>query len=170
MSRARSYRLIRGLLAIVLLAVAATPAPAGNRISIGLNQTLRIPLTGTASSVVVANASIADVTMVDAHSAVVIGKAFGTAQVMVLDSAGRTLLDSLVTVSAQPDSRMGSEVQVTLFRGGQPAVHYNCGGRCEADGPTGASEAGSAAGSAVSAASSAAALSPVAAPSPTPTP
>jgi hypothetical protein len=165
MSRVRPYRLIRGLLAIVLLAAAA-PAPAGNRISIGLNQTLRIPLTGTASSVVVANASIADITMVDAHSAVVIGKAFGTAQVMVLDAGGRTLLDSLVTVSAQPDTRIGSEVQITLFRGGQPPVHYNCGGRCEADSPTSASEASSAGGAAMAAASSAAALSPVAAPSP----
>jgi len=120
-------------LAVALLAAPALAAT--SRLAIGLNQSLRVPLGGYASSVVVANPSIADVTMVDAHSAVIIGKTKGSSEVMVLDAAGRTLLDTIVMVTPTGD-RPGLENQITLFLGSTPH-EYVCAGRCSSDGKDG---------------------------------
>jgi Flp pilus assembly secretin CpaC len=111
---------------------AAAPALAASRLSVGLNQSVRVPLGGYASSVVVANPSIADVTMVDAHSAVIVGKANGSAEVMVLDSGGKTLLDSIVTVSPSGDRPGLQEGEVTIFLGSTPH-EYICSPRCAGD-------------------------------------
>jgi Flp pilus assembly secretin CpaC len=124
--------------AVVLAALALTASPAASapdRLSVGLNQTLRVPLGGSAASVVVGKAEIADVTMVDAHSAIVVGKSLGTSEIMVLDSSGRTLLDSLVTVSPHPAARSDpADPEVTIFRGAV-AENYACTLRCEAEKP-----------------------------------
>ena len=82
------------------IAVAALFAPrrglAPRRtITVGINQGLRLQVGGSAANVVVANPAIADVTVVDAHSVIVMGKGYGTTQIMVLDSTGRLLMDSM---------------------------------------------------------------------------
>ncbi len=45
---------------------------------------------------------------------------------MVMDSTGRLLLDSIVTVTAPPEGQM------TLYRGSAPQ-QFNCSPRCEPD-------------------------------------
>jgi Flp pilus assembly secretin CpaC len=125
-------RAARAVLALTIAATVAGPsAAAGSRLSVGLNQSLRVPLGGYASSVVVANPAIADVTMVDAHSVVIIGKTNGSAEVMVLDAGGKTLMDSIVTVSPSGD-RAGQEGEVTVFLGSTPH-EYVCSPRCAGD-------------------------------------
>jgi Flp pilus assembly secretin CpaC len=113
-------------LAVLSLLGAATAAHAASRVTVGINQGLRLSVGGSAANVVVANPAIADVTVVDAHSVIILGKGYGTTQIMVLDSTGRLLMDSIVTVNAP------SEGQMTVYRG-PTAQQYDCSPRCEAD-------------------------------------
>ena len=117
---------LTGAAALAALALPSVAADAATRANVGLNQSLRMSVGGSAASVVVSNPAIADVTVVDSHSVIVIGKGYGTTQIMVMDSTGRVLLDSVVTVSAP------LEGQMTLFRG-VTGQQYNCTPRCELD-------------------------------------
>jgi putative type II/III system pilus formation protein len=112
---------------IATLLSAGSACAAG--ITVDLNGSRRVPLHGAAANVFVADPAVADVTMIDAHSVVVIGKGYGVTQVLVTDHGGRTLLDSSVAV-------LGSDAgRVTVFRG-QAAQDYHCSSRCETmDGP-----------------------------------
>ena len=112
--------------ALALMSVATTNA--ATRAIVGLNQSLRISVGGSTANVVVSNPAIADVTVVDAHSVIVIGKGYGTTQIMALDSSGHVLLDSVVMVTAP------QEGQVTVYRGAASANQYSCSPRCEAYG------------------------------------
>jgi Flp pilus assembly secretin CpaC len=115
---------MRGSALILALAlVGAAPAWAAETLSVRMNQNAALRLAGPARSVVVGNPAIADVTMLDARSLVVVGKAYGVTNLMVMDAAGRTILDRQVVVTA-PDSAM------TYFKGGKPQT-YACADRCE---------------------------------------
>ena len=124
------------LLTAALLSVAAGAA-AASRLNIDINQSRRIGLGGSAASVVVGDPTVADVTMIDAHSVIVTGKGYGATQVMVLNHAGRMLLDSRVTVSAPEDGHL------TLYRGAAPS-EFSCSPRCQALGPKAAAPAAAA--------------------------
>ena len=121
----RTASLVAFALALAAFGIAA-PASAASLANVGLNQSLRLPIGGSVANVVVSNPAIADVTVVDGHSVIVVGKGYGTTQIMVLDAVGRLLLDSIVTVTAPPQGQM------TLYRGPAPQ-QFNCSPRCEAD-------------------------------------
>jgi hypothetical protein len=92
--------------------------------TVDLNESRRVMLHGTAANVFVADPAVADVTMIDTHSVIVLGKGYGVTQVLVTDHAGHTLLDSVVAV-------VGSDAgRVTVFRG-QAVQDYHCSSRCE---------------------------------------
>jgi Flp pilus assembly secretin CpaC len=120
---------MRGSALIVALVLVAAPAWAAETLSVRMNQNAALRLSGPARSVVVGNPAIADVTMLDARSLVVVGKAYGVTNLMVMDAAGRTILDRQVVVTA-PDSAM------TYFKGGRPQT-YACADRCEQVAATG---------------------------------
>jgi Flp pilus assembly secretin CpaC len=115
---------IAALAALSLLSAAT--AHAASRINVGLSQGARMMVGGSAANVVVANPAIADVTVVDAHSIVVLGKSYGSTQIMVMDSSGRLLLDSIVTVTAPQEGHM------TYYRGPTSPSEFDCSPRCEA--------------------------------------
>ena len=77
------------------------------------------------TNVIVANPTIADVTIIDAHSVVIVGKGFGETEVMVTDHAGRTLLDSNVAVGKAEGGG-----QVTVYRG-VASEDLSCSPRCQ---------------------------------------
>jgi len=111
--------------------VAATAAAAGARAEstvIHLNQSRRIMLRGAAANIIVGNPSVADVTVIDAHSVILQGKGYGSTDVLVMDKGGRTLLDDHVMVAAAEGG------VVTVHRGAN-AVEYSCSPRCEALSP-----------------------------------
>jgi len=117
----------------------AGSAYAAAPITVGLNESHRVMLHGTAANVFVADPAVADVSMIDAHSVIVIGKGYGVTQVLVTDHAGHALLDSPIAV-------LGSDAgRVTVYRG-QEAQDYHCSSRCETMSPTAAAAAGSASG------------------------
>ena len=127
-------RLIR-LLTCALAALSATAAvAAGGGLTVALKHSRRIMLSAPAANVVVGDPAIADVAMVDSRSVVVIGKGYGSTDVLVLDHAGHTLLDARVKVVAPDD-------QVTIHRGlalsdlsCDPHCHPATGGATDAAG------------------------------------
>jgi hypothetical protein len=114
--------MLAGVLAAAMSAGAAIAGAGG--IVVDLNGSVRVPLTGTAANVVIANPSVVDVAMIDTHSVVVIGKGYGVTEILVTDHAGRTLMDRRVAVVGPEQAR------VTLFHGPQ-AIEFDCTSRCE---------------------------------------
>lgn len=118
---------MRASAALISLAlILATPAAAAETLSVRMNQNAAVRLAAPARSVVVGNPAIADVTMLDARSMVVVGKSYGVTNVMVIDARGRTILDRQIVVT-------GSDNAMTYFKGGQ-AQTFACAERCEAIG------------------------------------
>jgi hypothetical protein len=120
-------RMIQGLLltALVLGMGAGTVASArAGGIAVGLNEVRRVPLKGSAATVMIGDTKIADVSMSDAHSLIITGRGFGTTGLLVTDDRGRTLLSGEIMVSAPDEGR------VTVFHG-VDTVQYACGGHCQ---------------------------------------
>jgi hypothetical protein len=113
------------LIAAFALAASAGVALASGALDVPLNESVRVPLHGTAANVVIGDPSVADVSMSDAHSVILLGKGYGSTRLTVTDARGRTLLASLVSV-VEPD-----EGHITYYKGVEPH-QYVCGGaRCE---------------------------------------
>ena len=116
--------------AAVLMAAAglaggvATAALAQARpLNVEIDGATRVQLRGPASSVVVANPRIADVTVVDANTLFITGKGYGVTEIVAVDAAGRALFQSQVVVTA------GSTGTVRVWRGGA-ATDMACGSSC----------------------------------------
>ena len=110
----------------VLIALAATAAPAlaQNRgLEVEIDRAQRIQLRGAASSVIVANPAVADVTVVDASTLYVTGRGHGSTEVVVVDAIGRTLYQAVVHVPAP------SAGHVRVWRG-SAATEMACAAGC----------------------------------------
>jgi len=111
---------------IALLAIAATLAawPAlAETLTVRLDQSVRVRLQTPARDVIVGNPAVADVTVLDSRSVVVLGKGYGVTNLLVVDRAGRTILNRDIVVSAP-------EASVSVFRG--PVMSsYACSSLCE---------------------------------------
>ncbi len=108
-----------------VLAGFAAGTAAAEDLSVAKDQSKVVKLTGAASTVVVGNPAIADVTMQDANTAFVTGKGYGTTNVIAMDGDGRQIASFRIVVTANSDR------SVTLFRGGQQTT-LSCAPRCEA--------------------------------------
>ena len=116
-------RTTAALLALMVLA-SATPVLSQNRgLSVEVNHIARLNLNGSASSVIVGNPQIADVTVVDANTLYVSGRASGVTEIAVLDGLGRTIYQGQVVVSSPASG------QVRVWRGGA-VTHMACGATC----------------------------------------
>ncbi|MBV9511492.1 MAG: pilus assembly protein N-terminal domain-containing protein [Caulobacteraceae bacterium] len=111
-------------LALTLTFVAGA-AFSADGLTVGVNQTRRLVLRGTASNVIVSDPAVADVTVLDTHSLLVMGRGYGATGLLVLDRGGRTLFDGQILVAAPEANR------VTLHHGNQ-SVDYACAPRCQA--------------------------------------
>lgn len=114
--------------AVALSALALTAAPAAAAVRVPLDQVLRLSVRGSAADVVIGNAEIADVNIVDERTIFVIGKREGVTNLVVLDAAGRTIFSDTVSVSA---GEGGPGSQVTMVRGAQ-VQSLNCAPTCVA--------------------------------------
>ena len=110
--------------AAIALALIAGPAVAGQPLQVTKDQSTRLRLAGPARDVVVANPAVADVTVLDPRSLVVLGKAYGSTHLLVIDALGRTLVDREVVVSAPAQGQVG------LVRG-REVRSYACAATCE---------------------------------------
>ena len=92
--------------------------------NVPLSETRPLSLPGSAADVLIGDAAIADVTVVDHHHLLIHGKTFGRTNLVVMDEAGRTVFSGPIIVGAS------DEDHVSVFRGAQQS-DYSCGTRCE---------------------------------------
>ena len=90
-----------------------------------VDETVTLKLSQAANSVVVGNATVADVTVHDARTLLVTGKAFGSTNLTVLDRAGNTIYSSQLMVGGENDNGL------TIVRSGA-TYSYSCVDKCRA--------------------------------------
>lgn len=103
----------------------ATGAAQANDFKVQLNETKALHLTKPVSTVIVGNPAIADVAVEGSTLIYVMGRSFGTTNLVATDSDGKAVLDLDVNVTSQSAS------SVTLTRGTGGQLSYNCTPRCE---------------------------------------
>ncbi len=113
---------LSALLAALALAVVPTAASA-QTLNVEIDRSARVQLAGAASSVIVGNPQIADVSVVDANTLFITGKGYGVTEVVAVDGVGRTLFQREVVVTG------GSTGSVRVWRGGQ-ATEMACASSC----------------------------------------
>ena len=102
----------------------AGPAQAGTEVILRTDEAKIISVSGEPGTIVVGNPAIADVT-VRRDQLFVMGRSFGTTNMIVLDRDGNQLASLDVTVT------MGGAKPVQVFKAGQ-RLSYNCSPECEA--------------------------------------
>jgi Flp pilus assembly secretin CpaC len=98
------------------------PVPAGQAAHVGLQ--------GAVRDVVVGDPTVADVSVINERTLVVMGKRPGVTTLLAFDAAGRPLADRQVVVS---EAGGGS---VTVYRGAANTTNYACGAQCTRITPT----------------------------------
>ena len=111
------------LFAAVVLSLALAPAAAADPFKVSVDQTVAVKLAAPANSVVIGNATVADVAVHDANTILITGKAFGTTNLVVLDRAGKEIWANTLAVSANDDS------DLTIVRAGGTYT-YSCVDKC----------------------------------------
>lgn len=90
---------------------------------VGVDQTVTLQLASPADSVVIGNATIADVSVHDPNTLLITGKAFGSTNILVLGRGGRTIYSNMIAVTG------GAADQLTIVRG--PGTYtYSCIDKC----------------------------------------
>ena len=116
----------------------ALPAPAfAAGIALSMDEVRTVSFAVPVATVYVGNPSIADINMIDARHAFVIGKAFGSTNIVALDGDGKQVFDTQIAVLA---SASNSGSTLVLNRGTQRATYSCTTSHCEAmpepgDGP-----------------------------------
>jgi hypothetical protein len=116
---------ICGGASMAVLAFAAGDAVARD-IAIPMDEVRIVTFPTPVSTVYVGNPAIADVTVIDSRRVFLLGKNFGTTNLVALDPKGNPTVSERVTVY----SRQGS--LVTLHRGAAQTSYACAGARCEA--------------------------------------
>lgn len=105
---------LRSLAALVAVAALLTPALAANEapVSVKVNMARILRINAPAATVIIGNPIVADVTIQDPQTLVLTGKSFGQTNLIVLDSKGNPIADTLVQVVQDQASDM-----VTVYMG-----------------------------------------------------
>ena len=112
------------VLNLCFLVVTAAPAMAQD-IEVPLDHVTTVTLTRPAKTIYIGNPAIADVTVIDPKHVFVLGKTFGSTNLVALDASGQEVSDQQVLVTARPGSA------VTVLRGiARTTMMCNTGG-CE---------------------------------------
>ncbi|EJL27991.1 hypothetical protein PMI01_03617 [Caulobacter sp. AP07] len=117
-------RLTLAFCACLSLGVTAVAAqiPAAS-LSVSAGQATRISLSAPVRDIVVGDPTVADVSLVNDRTLIVMGKKVGTTTVLAFDAGGRPLADRQIVVSDIPD-------QAVIVQRGVTSSTYACGDRC----------------------------------------
>jgi hypothetical protein len=119
----RRKRLIVALAGTLLAAVAMTPVRAENlTVSIDEAQTVKLP--EKVSTIIIGNPLIADASLQSGGLLVITGKGFGSTNLMALDRAGKTVMNTTVTVTGPTTSSI-----VVVYKG-TARESYSCTPEC----------------------------------------
>ncbi|WP_409019311.1 pilus assembly protein N-terminal domain-containing protein [Brevundimonas vesicularis] len=111
------------MLASLMVASPVLAETASSSLTVEIDRSTRLSLRGPASSIIVANPRVADVTLTDASTLFVTGKGYGSTEIIAMDAAGRILLQTQVVVGG------ASSGSVRLWRGAQ-VTDVACGTTC----------------------------------------
>lgn len=115
---------IAASLALTATIASPTIASAGDELLVPMDEARVIRLNRAPASVIIGNPLIADVTVHDEKLLIVVGKTFGTTNIIALDDDGKELSHFDVSV------RTGGSNAVQVFYGGA-RMSYTCAPRCE---------------------------------------
>src|SRR5258706_759291 len=118
---APAFGILAGLTGLLLATTAAHAAG----IEVALDQVRILTFAGPVKTVFVGNPVIADITVIDPNHVFILGKNFGTTNVVALDAKGRETLNEQITVLERPGST------VTLQRGATKRTLNCTSARCE---------------------------------------
>ena len=106
---------LRFLVALALVTAAALPAGAmaasTDPITVKANMARILRISAPAATVIIGNPGVADVTIQDPQTLVLTGKSYGQTNLIVLDSAGNPVADTIVSVVQAPSD------MVTMYVG-----------------------------------------------------
>jgi hypothetical protein len=105
------------------IALSLAPAALADPFTVRVDQTVTLKLATPANSVVIGNASLADVAVYDAQTLLVTGKAFGSTNLTVLDRSGNTIYSNQLTVGGEDPNGL------TIVRG-TGTYSYSCLEKC----------------------------------------
>ena len=114
----------RTVLAALAFSLAGTTAFAGG-VSVPMDEVRTVTFGKPVATVYVGNPTIADVNVIDSRHAFVLGKSFGTTNVIALDSQGRQVSNTFITVGAARGAT------VTLTKGTAQTTLACSSARCE---------------------------------------
>lgn len=110
-------------LVIAAVALSLAPAALADPFTVRVDQTVTLKLATPANSVVIGNASLADVAVHDAQTLLVTGKAFGSTNLTVLDRSGNTIYSNQLNVGGEDPNGL------TIVRG-TGTYSYSCLEKC----------------------------------------
>lgn len=116
--------LFTALLSAVSIPFASIASLASEPVNVVVDQAKLMKLPDRASTVVIGNPLIADVTLQPGGLVIVTGKGYGSTNFIALDRGGNVLMDSLVQVEGPTDKL------VTVYRGIQRET-YSCTPSCQ---------------------------------------
>ena len=89
---------------LIALSPVAALAETGEPISVKVNMARILRISSPAATVIIGNPGVADVTIQDPQTLVLTGKSYGQTNLIVLDSMGNAIADTLISVvQAQAD-------------------------------------------------------------------
>ena len=110
--------------AVGLVAAAAEATAQPGEVWVNIDEVRLVTLKGPAHSFVVGNSYVADISVQDSNTVVVLGKTFGSTNVLVLNETGDVIENITIRVSTAQKGKL------TLARGTAQAS-YSCAQRCE---------------------------------------
>jgi Flp pilus assembly secretin CpaC len=119
-------RLLLALTAPLAVLSSAPMAHAAPTLVVPIDHSAAVSLPRGTRDVLIGNPTIADVSILDSGKAVILGKGYGSTNLVVVDQLGRTVLERQIVVSA-PAGR------VSVIRGAR-VDDYACAGGCERTG------------------------------------
>jgi len=117
---------MRRFILAAALSLAASSAFA-QVLAVQIDQSARIALPAGARDVMVGNPAIADVSMSEGGALVVLGRSYGQTNLLVVNGAGRTILERQVLVT-NPEA---GHITIVRGRGSALVMNYACAPRCE---------------------------------------
>ena len=95
-------------------------------VAVPMDEVRTVAFAKPVATVYVGNPAIADINMIDARHAFVLGKSFGTTNIIALDNLGHTVSNTFVSVSGS-----NGGATVTLLKGATQTTLSCTGQRCE---------------------------------------
>jgi len=114
---------LAGTFVVAPSAIAGTPGPS---YTVELNKTQIVHLSQPAAAIVVGNPDIADISVHTSDTVFLLGRGYGETNIVVLDGAGRTVMDANIQVVNTLSSS-----GVRVYNGGDNRMTYNCAPYCQ---------------------------------------